>query len=90
MFRGGAVPAALAPLPTPGCIAKVKQVSPAFDCIAEPTHAGLLLINDQVFLAFTCLDHKSMLIAARLMLDLDRAELERHRRLAWANPVASR
>jgi hypothetical protein len=40
------------------------------------------LINDQVFLAFACLEHESMLIAARRMLDRDRAELER-RRHGW-------
>jgi hypothetical protein len=68
--------------PTPGCIVKVKKVSLAFECSAEPTHVGLLLINDQVFLAFACLEHKSMLIAARRMLDRDRAELER-RRHSW-------
>jgi hypothetical protein len=71
-----------APLTTPGCIIKVKQVSLAFECSAEPTHAGLVLISDQVFLAFACLEHESMLIAARRMLDRDRAELER-RRHSW-------
>jgi hypothetical protein len=76
------VPDDLAPLTTPGCIVKVKQVSLAFECSAEPTHVGLLLINDQVFLAFACLEHKSMLIAARRRLDRDRAELER-RRHSW-------
>jgi hypothetical protein len=72
----------LAPLATPGCIVKVKQVSLAFECRAEPTHAGLVLINDQVFLAFVCMEHKSRLIASRRMLDRDRAELER-RRHSW-------
>jgi hypothetical protein len=76
------VPDDLPPLTTPGCIVKVKQVSLAFECGAEPTHAGLILINDQVFLAFACLEHKSRLIGARRMLDRDRAELER-RRHSW-------
>jgi hypothetical protein len=35
-----------------------------------------------VFLAFACLEHKSRLIAARRMLDRDRAELQR-RRHSW-------
>jgi hypothetical protein len=72
----------LAPVTTPGCIVKVKQVSLAFGCRAEPTHAGLVLISDQVFLAFACLEHKSRLIAPRRTLDRDRAELER-RRHSW-------
>jgi hypothetical protein len=72
----------LGPLTTPGCIVKVKHVSLAFECSAEPTHAGLVLINDQVFLAFACIEHKSRLIAPRRMLDRDRAELER-RRHSW-------
>jgi hypothetical protein len=71
-----------APLTTPGCIVKVKQVSLAFECSAEPTHAGLVLINDQAFLAFACREHRSGLIAPRRMLDRDRAELER-RRHSW-------
>jgi hypothetical protein len=79
------VPDDLAPLTTPGCVVKVRQVSLAFECSAEPTHAGLVLINDQVFLAFACLEHKSRLIAARRMLDRDHAELERHRHSwTWA------
>lgn len=87
--RGGEIPTPddLAPLTTPGCIVKVKQVSLAFECSAEPTHAGLLLINDQVFLAFACLERESMLIAARRMLDRDRAELER-RRIAGRGPAS--
>jgi hypothetical protein len=44
-----------APLTTHGCIVEVKQVSLAFEC--------LVLIDDQVFLASTCRDHKSRLIA---------------------------
>ena len=76
------MPDDLAPLTSPGCVVRVRQVSLAFECGAEPTHAGLVLINDQVFLAFACLEHKSRLIAARRMLDRDRAELER-RRHSW-------
>jgi hypothetical protein len=67
----------LAPVTTPGCIVKVRKVSLAFECSAEPTHAGLVLINDQVFIAFACLEHRSRLIAPRRMRDRDRAELER-------------
>jgi len=61
----------IAPLTTPGCIVKVKHMSLAFECSAEPTHAGLVLINDQVFLAFACLEHKPRLIAARRMREPD-------------------
>jgi hypothetical protein len=84
MQMSGGIPVAdeLAPLTTPGCIVKVKHVSLAFECRAEPTHAGLVLINDQVFLAFACGEHKSKLIAPRRILDRDRAELER-RRHSW-------
>jgi hypothetical protein len=32
---------------TPDCIVKVKQVSLTFECSTEPTHAGLVLIDDQ-------------------------------------------
>jgi hypothetical protein len=72
----------LAPLTTPGCIVTVKHVSLAFECNAEPTHASLVLINEQVFLVFACLEHKSRLIATRRMLDRDSAELERRRNTA--------
>jgi hypothetical protein len=41
-----------------------------------------VLINDRVFLAFACREHKSRLIAPRRMLDRDRADLER-RRHSW-------
>ncbi len=71
-----------APLTTPGCIVKARTVSLAFECRAEPTHAGLITVNDEVFLAFACPEHKSSLIAARRMLGRDRAELER-RRHSW-------
>jgi DNA-binding MarR family transcriptional regulator len=40
------------------------------------------MINDGVFLAFACPEHKSSLIGARRMLGRDRAELER-RRHSW-------
>jgi hypothetical protein len=46
------VPGDFAPITTPGCIVQVRQVSLAFECSAEPTHAGLVLIDAQVFLAF--------------------------------------
>jgi hypothetical protein len=59
-----------------------RTVSLAFECRAEPTHAGLIMINDEVFLAFACPEHRSRLIAPRQMLDRDRAELER-RRNSW-------
>jgi hypothetical protein len=72
----------LAPLTTPGCIVKTRTVSLAFECKAEPTHAGLIMIDDEVYLAYACPEHKSRLIAPRRMFDRDRAELER-RRHSW-------
>jgi hypothetical protein len=79
----------LAPLTTPGCIVKTRTVSLAFACRAEPTHASLIMIDDEVFLAFACLEHKSKLIAPHRMLDRDRAELER-RRHSWEWAPAGR
>jgi hypothetical protein len=40
-----------APLTTPGCIVKTRTVSLAFECRAEPTRAGLIMIDDEVFLS---------------------------------------
>jgi hypothetical protein len=54
----------------------------AFERRAEPTPAGLIKIDAEVFLAFACAEHKSRLIALLRMLDRDRAELER-RRHSW-------
>jgi hypothetical protein len=71
-----------APVSTPGCIVKIRTVSLAFECRTAPTHAGLIMLDDQAFLAFACPEHKSSLIAPRSMLDRDRAELER-RRHSW-------
>jgi hypothetical protein len=83
-----------APLTTPGCIVKTRTVSLAFECRAEPSRAGLIMIDDEV-LAFVCSEHKSTLIAPRRMLDRDRAELERRRHSwtwarAWPSTVADR
>jgi hypothetical protein len=74
-----------APITTPGCIVKSRIVALVVECDAEPTHAGLVMLDDKVFLAFACAEHAPRLIAARRMLDRDRAELERrrHSRL-WA------
>jgi hypothetical protein len=71
-----------APITTPGCVVKARVVSLAFECRAEPTHAGLIMINDEVYLAFACPEHRAGLIAPRRMLDRDRVELER-RRHSW-------
>ncbi|WP_448608593.1 hypothetical protein [Geodermatophilus sp. URMC 60] len=62
---------------------EAEHVSLAFECRAEPAHAGLVLIDDRAFLAFACPEHESRLIAARRRLDRDRAGLGRRRR-CWA------
>jgi hypothetical protein len=42
----------------PDCIVEVQHVPLTFECCAELAHAGLVLIDDQVFLAFACLEHE--------------------------------
>jgi hypothetical protein len=71
-----------APISMPGCIVKTRAVSLAFECREEPTHAGLVMIDDEVYLAFACSEHRARLIAPRRILDRDRVELER-RRQSW-------
>jgi hypothetical protein len=81
----GTVVTEYSPISTPGCIVRVKYVSLAYACRAEPTHAGLLRLGDRVFLAFACAEHAGRLIAPRVMLDRDRTELGRRRHSTeWA------
>ena len=75
------------PITTPGCIVKTTYVSLAYSCRATPTHAGLVMLgpDKRVYLAFACTEHAGQLIAARQLLDRDRAELDRRRHsVDWA------
>jgi hypothetical protein len=65
----------------PGCIVTVSgPLGKPADCHRAPTHAGLAFFEyprARVWLVFACDEHCGELIAARRMLDRDRAELAR-------------
>jgi hypothetical protein len=65
----------------PGCIVTVSgPLGKPAECHRAPTHAGLAFFEyprPRVWLVFACDEHRDELIAARRMLDRDRAELAR-------------
>jgi hypothetical protein len=78
---------------TPGCVVSVSgYLGTPTNCPGLPTHAGLVFFESPrpaVWLVFVCTAHRGQVIAARPLLDRDRAELE-HRRGAQRNALAGR
>jgi hypothetical protein len=71
------------PMSTLGCVVlRTDTVGRPRDCFGTVSHAGLIFFEyprPTAWLGFACDDHASDLIASRLLLDRDRAELGRRR-----------
>jgi hypothetical protein len=71
------------PMSTLGCVVyRTDSVGRPCDCFGAVTHAGMIYFGyprPTAWLAFACAEHAGHLIAARPMLERDRAELARRR-----------